>query len=105
MLLSNPRFLSGLNYKKVYPQAVLERPGGSSLIPDLIAEPVDSEWVDIIELKRPDAAILAGPKNHQRLAYAITQVAQQLQDYSRYWRFGVQRGVIVASRSQLGRPA
>lgn len=85
LLLSNPLFLRGLNYRRVYPQVVLDRPGQRSLIPDIIAEPVDSEWVDIIELKRPDDPLLVGSERHRYLAAAITRVASQIQDYSRYF--------------------
>lgn len=85
LLLANPLFLSGLNYRSIYPQVVLPRSDGKSLRPDLIAEPADSEWADIIDLKLPTERVLVGREGQASLAAGITRVARQLQEYAAYF--------------------
>lgn len=85
LLMSNPLFLRGLNYQSVYGQVVLPRPDGTSLRPDIIAEPIDSQWAHIIELKLPSERILVGRPNRARLAWTITEVTAQLREYAAYF--------------------
>jgi hypothetical protein len=85
LLLSNPLFLQGLNFRAVYPQVVLPRPDGTHLKPDLIVEPMESEWAEIVELKLPSQPILVGKDNRVSLAHGITSVASQLREYSAYF--------------------
>lgn len=84
-LLDNPLFLRGLNYQKVYAQVVLPRRGADDLRPDIIAEPIDSDWAEIIDLKLPSEPVLVGRPNRARLAAGITSVVRQLQEYAAYF--------------------
>ena len=85
LLRSNPLFLRGLNYRKVYAQVVLPLGGGKSLRPDLIAEPIDSTWCDVIDLKLPKPRLLVGRDNRRSLASALHEVAAQLREYEAYF--------------------
>lgn len=85
LLLANPLFLRGLNYERVYAQVVLPRPGGNPMRPDIIAEPIDSDWADIIEIKLPSEPVLVGRPNRARLAAGITSVVRQLREYAAYF--------------------
>jgi hypothetical protein len=82
---ANPLFLRGLNYRKVYSQVVLPLEDGKSLRPDIIAEPIDSEWCHIIDLKRGFVNVTVGRDNRASLAAAIHEVAAQLREYSSYF--------------------
>ena len=85
LLLRNPLFLRGLNYRKVYPQVVLPLGAKDSLRPDVIAEPVDSEWCHIIDFKLPSQRVIVGRDNRLCLAAGIHEVAAQLREYSHYF--------------------
>jgi hypothetical protein len=51
----------------------------------VIAEPADSEWADIIDLKLPSERVLVGREGQASLAAGITRVARQLQEYAAYF--------------------
>jgi hypothetical protein len=85
LLLRNPLFLAGLNYRAVYPQVVLPQENGRSLRPDVIAEPVNSEWAHIIELKLPSQEVLIGREGRASLASGIHSAVRQLHEYSAYF--------------------
>lgn len=85
LLDSNPLFLRGLNYDAVYTNVVLTNQDGTSLKPDVIAEPASEEWAHIIDLKLPSAKVLVGRENRARLAHGIHEVAAQLREYAAYF--------------------
>ncbi len=85
LLRRNPLFLRGLNYRKVYPQVILPLGEGDSLRPDAIAEPIGSEWCNVIDYKLPSQRVLVGRDNRLSLAAGITEVAAQLREYSAYF--------------------
>jgi hypothetical protein len=85
LLLSNPLFLRGLNYSHIYPQVVLPRNGASHLRPDIIAEPVDSEWAHIVDLKLPSQRVLRGRDNRASLASGLAEAVSQLREYAAYF--------------------
>ncbi len=85
LLRRNPLFLRGLNYRKVYPQVILPLDANNSLRPDVIAEPVDSDWCHIIDYKLPSQKVLVGRENRLSLASGIIEVASQLREYSAYF--------------------
>jgi len=85
LLRKNPLFLRGLNYRKVYPQVILPLGTDNSLRPDVIAEPVDSEWCHIIDYKLPSQKVLVGRDNRLSLAAGIIEVSSQLREYSSYF--------------------
>jgi len=74
-----------LGYERIYSQVVLERDGQGSLIPDFFAQPIGEEWWDIIELKRPEPAVLVGKEDRKTLSAAIHSTVSQLREYSAYF--------------------
>lgn len=85
LLRENPLFMRGLNYTQVYHQVVLPLGDGSSLRPDIIAEPAGGGWVDILDLKLPNEPIYVGGGDRPRLSAAIAEAASQLRDYARFF--------------------
>jgi hypothetical protein len=85
LLIENPLFLRGLNYRKAYPKIILPRDSKDDLIPDIIVEPINDEWCDLIELKKPSPKILVGKENRKSLSHAIHQAVAQLREYSAYF--------------------
>ena len=55
------------------------------MIPDIIVEPINDEWCDLIELKKPVQNIIIGNENRRGLAYAIRHTVDQLREYSAYF--------------------
>jgi hypothetical protein len=84
ILVEHPQFLHGLSYREIYSQVVLPRRDGSSLRPDIIAEPVGDDWAHIIDLKLPVDPILVG-HDRPELAKALNAAAQQLREYQAYF--------------------
>lgn len=84
-LESHPNFLRGLGYRNIYPQLVLERDDGTTLIPDFILEPSDNEWCDILDVKLPRQGIVVGQRDRAHLAAGIHEVAAQLREYASYF--------------------
>jgi hypothetical protein len=85
LLLSNPLFMRGLNYREVYPQVILPRQGAPDFRPDVIAEPIGDRWAHIIDFKLPDKKVLVGTESRLRLSAAITEAAAQLREYRAYF--------------------
>jgi hypothetical protein len=72
------------------PHVPLQSDSGPLLVPDFIIKPVvayqrDSNW-EILDLKKPDAKLLAGPRLHTRLSHEVMQAIAQLRDYRDYFR-------------------
>lgn len=84
-LEQHPNFLTGLSYKNVYPQLVLERTDGTRLQPDFLMEPFDGEFCDILDIKLPRQSIIVGRRDRATLAAGIHEVAAQLREYSAYF--------------------
>ena len=96
LLIGNPLFLSSLGYQEVYPQVVLPRGTGKSLIPDVIAEPADSEWAEVLDFKLPTAScsllLLVGWRSRRSRSRAGMPRAGSV---ARCWRLSVIRGRAV----------
>lgn len=81
----NPQFLLLLgNYKKLHPQLILKEDNGSNLIPDFFMEKVDSDFCDILDLKRPTAELVRLQKNRVRFRESVMEAVAQLK-YYRDW--------------------
>jgi hypothetical protein len=85
VLVDNPLRLRSLGFREVYHQVVLPREGRRDLIPDVIAEPVDSDFAEILELKLPDADVVVGTQDRARLSRQVNEAAAQLREYSAYF--------------------
>lgn len=77
----HPDFLLGYEYKTLYPHVMLRSGKGGILIPDFLIERVDTNLCDIIDLKRPDERIIAGPPKRRGLSAALTRALNQLREY------------------------
>jgi hypothetical protein len=85
LLREHPLFLRGLNYGQVYHQVILPLGDGTSLRPDVIAEPAGGGWAEILDLKLPSERIYVGGGDRPRLSAAIADAASQLRAYARYF--------------------
>lgn len=99
LLARNPLFLRGLNYRQVYTQVVLPDPAGRGKRVDVVAEPVGSEWSELIELKRATERVLVGEENRATLSAAIHKVVRQLREYRAYFD---DRGLAERIESRYG---
>lgn len=88
LLVRNPLFLRGLNYTQAYHQVVLPLGKGRHYKPDIIAEPADSEWWDIIDVKLPKEKIFVGRPGRVGISGAIRDAASQLREYARWFDGG-----------------
>jgi hypothetical protein len=73
VLEENPLFLNSLGFERIYHQVILPRNGASDLKPDVVAEPADSEWAEILDLKLPTTSVLVGPPNRAAMSAALTE--------------------------------
>jgi len=85
----HPHFLGDLQSSLPLSHVRLEHASGL-YIPDFILKPIvayqrDTNW-RVLDLKRPNAPLLAGPANHVRLSHDVTQAIAQLRDYGDYFQ-------------------
>ena len=77
---THPHFLLGAEYKRLHSQVVMESQEGS-LIPDFFLEKLDSNFADIVDLKKPNAKLVVGAKNRRGFSAALTNALNQLRVY------------------------
>lgn len=85
LLQNNPLFLNSLGYRDIYHQVVLPRTFGADLRPDVIAEPADSQWAEILDLKLPSAKVLVGRDDRAAMSAALTEAVAQLREYAAFF--------------------
>jgi len=106
-LEAHPRFLLGQEHERLYPQVVLERQGQGNLIPDFLLQPFDRSFCNIVDLKLPQAPVIAWRQNREGFSRAIHDAVNQLHRYRDYfedpWRREIvrQRYGITAYRPRL----
>jgi hypothetical protein len=82
---NHPQFLLLLgNYKKLHSQLILREDNGSNLIPDFFLEKIDSDFCDILDLKRPTADLVRLQKNRVRFRDCVMEAVAQI-NYYRNW--------------------
>jgi len=80
-----PKFLLLLgNYQKLHPHLILTEDGGSKLIPDFFLEKIDSDFCDILDLKRPMKYLIRNQKNRIRFRDCVMEAVAQVTHY-RNW--------------------
>ena len=82
-----PHFLSTLAMP--LPHVQLRDTTGKLLVPDFILKPVvaarrDSRW-EVLDLKRPQAALIVGKGSRRRLSHEVMSAIRQLRDYGDYF--------------------
>lgn len=81
----NPEFLIALgDYKGIHSQLILKAEDGNNLIPDFFLEKLNSDFCDIIDLKRPSFKISKIQKNRNRFRDIVMEGVSQLENY-RNW--------------------
>jgi hypothetical protein len=81
----NPHFLISTRLMQALPHVLLVDAHGKVLIPDFVIKPIvavqrDSNW-EILDLKHPQAKLLAGPSNHKRFSQDVMKAINQVKDY------------------------
>jgi hypothetical protein len=81
----NPHFLIAARLMQALPHVPLVDPNGKVLIPDFVLKPIvafqrDYNW-EILDLKLPQAKLLAGPANHKRFSQDVMKAINQVRDY------------------------
>jgi hypothetical protein len=83
----HPHFLSGI--ANPLPHVQLRDSTGRLLVPDFILKPIvaaqrDSRW-EVLDLKKPQAQLLAGRGSRRRLSQSVQAAIRQLRDYGDYF--------------------
>jgi Shedu protein SduA, C-terminal len=81
----HPEVFHALGYAKIFPKVVLQRADGGNLIPDFILQPCDDVWCDVLDIKRPEPNIVAGPSDRKRFSAAVAELQAQLREYAAYF--------------------
>jgi len=81
----NPHFLISTRLMQALPHVPLIDEHGKLLVPDFVIKPIvavqrDSNW-EILDLKHPQAKLLAGPSNHKRFSQDVVKAINQVKDY------------------------
>jgi len=87
--VENPHFLIATRLLQPLPHVALVDRGGKVLIPDFVLKPIvasirDSNW-EVLDLKLPQAKLLAGPRDHVRFSRDVVQAIAQVKDYKDYF--------------------
>lgn len=83
---SYPHFLKGIEYSKVVSHPILEKDTcEGELIPDFFLQPLNSNFCDIVELKKPEAKVFIGEKKFLKFSYQLEKSLAQIKDYRNYF--------------------
>ncbi len=87
--VEHPHFLVATRLLQALPHVPLKDSSGKLLIPDFVLKPIvaaqrDSNW-EILDLKLPQAKLLAGPRDHGRFSRDVLQAITQVKDYKDYF--------------------
>lgn len=101
----HPHFLVATRLMQALPHVSLVDQKGKLLIPDFVLKPIvaaqrDSNW-EILDLKHPQAKLLAGPSNHIRFSQDVMKAINQVKDYKDYFEDPRNAGAVT---EVLGHP-
>lgn len=87
--VEHPHFLMAARLLQALPHVPLKDSGGKLLVPDFVLKPIvaaqrDSNW-EVLDLKLPQAKLLAGPHDHVRFSMDVVQAITQVKDYKDYF--------------------
>lgn len=91
---AHPHFLRLHDFREVFPQVVLARPGGD-LRPDFILTDRDLQRAAILELKLPSPRIIRRQQNRDRFSAVISEARAQLLEYRDWFRDRYNRAQLV----------
>lgn len=81
----NPWFLLGIEYKNLHSQLILTREDKNNLKPDFMLEKLNGNFVDIIELKKPQEKLVTGINDRRTFSHAMISALAQLREYRNYF--------------------
>ena len=76
-----PDFILRDLYVSARPQVVLFRECAPSLRPDFMVQRPDQKYIDIVELKTPQAKLVCGSENRPYMSHALVTAIAQLKEY------------------------
>jgi|HubBroStandDraft_6_1064221.scaffolds.fasta_scaffold03031_5 hypothetical protein len=89
--VEHPHFLSAASLMQAVPMPHVRLQDGSGkiLIPDFVMKPIvalqrDSNW-EVLDLKLPQAKLLAGPADHRGFSAQVMHAMNQVKDYKDYF--------------------
>lgn len=89
---NNPEFLAGGDYISIRPHLILQPEEIGNRIPDFFAEPLDTYYGDLIEIKKPDCKLITMRANGSRVRFT-QQVRDSISQLLEYRRIIEQAGV------------
>jgi Shedu protein SduA, C-terminal len=95
----HPHFLIATRLMQALPHVSLVDQEGKLLVPDFVLKPIvaaqrDSNW-EILDLKHPQAKLLAGPSNHVRFSQDVMKAINQVKDYKDHFEDPRNAGAIA----------
>jgi len=81
----NPQFLTGINYKSVIAQPILEHLNGN-MKPDFLLCPHHGFYGDILELKLPKEKIISGRNNRIKFSSKVEDAIAQVRHYREFFQ-------------------
>jgi Shedu protein SduA, C-terminal len=79
---SHPEFLLALGpYSRLHAQLILHEDSGQRLIPDFFMERIDSDFCDVLDLKRPTVNLVRYQRHRDRFRDAVMEAVAQLEHY------------------------
>jgi len=83
---NHPEFLLSFgNYAKIHPQIVLTEDGGTKLIPDFFLEKLNSNFCDILDIKRSFVPLVRYQKNRLRFRDQVMASIAQVKYYHEWF--------------------
>lgn len=89
--IQHPSFLLGSNYARLHSQIGLVRDDGTRMIPDFFLERPGTAFADIVDLKKPSAKLVSGPRDRRGLAASLTRALNQVREYREYFEVSATR--------------
>lgn len=81
----NEILLRGIDYERAIAHPVLKRDDDGDLIPDFFLKPLDSDFVDILDLKLPTEKLTVGTRDRRRFSAAVSEAIAQVREYRAYF--------------------
>jgi hypothetical protein len=91
---THPEFLVALGpYATAHPQLILRREDGSKLIPDIFLERLDTDFCDVLDLKRATVDLVRRQRNRGRFRSTVMEGVAQLEEYRDFFERPTNREV------------
>lgn len=91
----HPEFFQAVGYEAAYPQLSLTDLSSNEMIPDFFLKPSSTSFLDILEIKRPNARLITSRHDGRRVRFSshVHEAVAQLLEYKRYFEIKEHREI------------